>query len=159
VLVPDRQSSALEDTSPARGPGRGIRLFVAAFLGVFLLSGLAGIEAWPLTGWKLYARLRHGDFWGWQVLAVQPDGAERSLDIRHLPVAYHGVNHLLGDFEGLSAEARHAACLGLVEAARVQYPDVVGVAIDHIFGHVAAGPDDPPRPPPRRVRVHQCGGR
>jgi hypothetical protein len=138
------------------GPGRGIRLFVGGFLGLFLLSGLIGVEAWPLTGWKLYARVRHGDFWGWQVLAVEPDGNERSVDIRHAPAAYHGVNYFLGDFEGLSAEEREAACLGLVEAARRQYPDVAGVAIDHILGYVQTGPDDVPRPPSQRIRVHQC---
>ncbi|MCA1842208.1 MAG: hypothetical protein LC792_03275 [Actinobacteria bacterium] len=136
--------------------GRGIRLFVGGFLGLFLIAGLVGVEAWPLTGWKLYARLRHSDFWGWQVLAVERDGSVASLDIRNLPAAYHGVNHLLNDFDALSHDERQAACVGLIEAARLQYPDVTGVAIDHIRGHVPVHPADPPRPPSRRIRIHQC---
>jgi len=90
------------------------------------------------------------------VLALEPDGNVASLDIRRLPVAYHGVNHLLNDFDALSHDERQAACLGLIEAARLQYPDVTGVAIDHIRGHVLVHPGDTPRPPSDRIRVHRC---
>jgi hypothetical protein len=120
------------------------------------LSGLIGVEAWPLTGWKLYARLRHAEFSGWQVLAVGSDGNERVVDIRRTPAAFHGVNHFLNDVERLTDEEREAACLGLIEAARLQYPDVAGVAIDHIVGHVPVHPGDALGPPANRIRIHQC---
>jgi len=139
-----------------RGPGRGIRLFVGAFLGLFLISGLVGLEAWPLTGWKLYSRLRHGEFWGWQVQAVGADGTERSVDLRHLPAAYHGVPYLLNGFGDLAADDREAACSALGVAARTQYADVAGVAVDHVLGRIPVDPEDPPGPPSRRIRVHQC---
>ena len=37
---------------PAPAP-RWARWFVGVFLGLFLLCGVAGFEAWPLTGWRL----------------------------------------------------------------------------------------------------------
>lgn len=153
---PDTVGGVNTELVPESGPGRGVRLFVGCFLGLFLVGGLIGVEAWPLTGWKLYARLRHGEFSGWQVLAVGYDGNERVVDLRHAPAAFHGVNHFLNDVDGLTDEQREAACLGLVEAARRQYPDVAGVAIDHIVGYVLVHPGDPPRPPSQRIRIHQC---
>lgn len=146
------------DTDPHadRGPGRGIRLFVGGFLGVFLIGGLLGLEAWPLTGWKMYARLRHGDFWGWQVRAVAADGVERSVDLRNTPAAYHGVTHFLSGFEGLSADDRDATCRALGEVARAQHPGVAAVAIDHVLGRIPTEPGSPPGPSTRRLRIHQC---
>jgi hypothetical protein len=104
----------------------------------------------------MYARLRHGDFWGWQVLAVGVDGSQRSVDLRHVPAAYHGVNHFLSDFKGLPAEHRQRACLALGQVARAQYTEVAGVAIDHVFGRIPVDPDAPLSPASQRIRVHQC---
>ncbi len=156
LLVPTPDPAASADERPESRPCRGVRLFVAGFLGLFLLSGLIGVEAWPLTGWKMYSRLRHGDFWGWQVLAVEGDGTERHVDLRNAPAAYHGATHLLSDFEGLSSDDRQATCLGLAEAARRQYPDVAAVAVDHVLGRIPVDPDGPPPPPSRRIRVYRC---
>ncbi|MEW6471734.1 MAG: hypothetical protein AB1679_05655 [Actinomycetota bacterium] len=158
VPAPDRASAEDADDaeSDGRGPGRGIRRFVGGFLGLFLLGGLIGVEAWPLTGWKMYARLRHGDFWGWQVRAVGTDGSERSVDLRHAPAAYHGVTHFLSDFEGLPATERQSVCLALGPVARAQHQTVAAVAIDHVLGRIPVDPGGPPSPSTRRVRVHQC---
>jgi hypothetical protein len=117
---------------------------------------LIGVEAWPLTGWKMYARLRHGDFWGWQVRAIAADGSDRHVDLRYGPAAYHGVTHFLSDFEGLSDERRQAACLALGQVARTQYGDVTEVIIDHVRGRIPVDPGEPPAPPSERARVHQC---
>jgi hypothetical protein len=147
---------AIDEDDVARGPGRGIRLFVAAFLGLFLITGLAGVEAWPLTGWKLYSRVVHGDFWGWQVLAVGADGIERPVDLRHGPAAYHGVTYLLNHFDHLTETERQAACAALGVPARAQYGDVAGVAIDHVLGRIPVHRDDPPSAPSERIRIHKC---
>jgi hypothetical protein len=156
LLVPASDHARPDEDEAERGPGRGIRLFVGAFLGLFLITGLVGVEAWPLTGWRLYSRLRHGDFWAWQVLAVGADGIERSVDLGHLPPAYHGVPYLLNDFAGLPVADREGACLALAVAARAQYSGVVGVAVDHVLGRIPVDPEAPPSLPSRRIRVHQC---
>lgn len=104
----------------------------------------------------MYATLRHGDFWGWQVRAVSADGTERSVDLRNAPAAYHGVTHFLSDFERLPENGRRAACLALGEVARAQHPDATGVVIDHVLGRTPREPGSPAVPPQRRLRVHQC---
>jgi hypothetical protein len=90
------------------------------------------------------------------VLALGPGGAERPVEVGGLPPAYHGVIPLLNTLERRPAGERQATCAGLIDAARWQYPDVTGVAVDHVLGHVRTGPHDPPRPPSRRVRVQRC---
>ncbi len=137
------------------GPGRGVRLFVGAFLALFLVSGLIGVEAWPLTGWSLYSRLRHGEGWAWQVLAGGADGTERVVDLQRLPAGYHGVSYFLGGFAGRPPAERESACLGLGAAARTQYPDAIGVAVDRVRYRIRPAPDDAPDPA-GRVRDHEC---
>lgn len=104
----------------------------------------------------MYARLRHGDFWGWQVRALAADGSEHSVDLRNAPAAYHGVTHFLSEFEGLSTDDRQAACVALTEFARTQHGEVAGLAIDHVLGRIPVDPDRPPEPPSQRIRVHRC---
>jgi hypothetical protein len=90
------------------------------------------------------------------VLAVEADGTERSIDLGHLPTAYHGVPYLLNGFDGLEVDDREAACSALGVAARAQYGDVTGVAVDHVLGRIPVVPGGPPSPPARRIRIHQC---
>ncbi len=145
------------DAGAEGGPGRGIRLFVGAFLALFLVSGLIGVEAWPLTGWSLYSRLRHGEGWAWQVLAVGPDGVERAVDLQQLPAAYLGVSYFLGGFAGRPPAEKESTCLALGTAARALYPDTVGVAVDRVRYRIRPDPGAPPDPPGAgRVRNHQC---
>lgn len=87
--------------------------------------------------------------------AVGPDGQERPLDLHRLPAAYSGVPYVLGSFDSLPAEAKASACRGLGEAARVQYPDVAGVVVEHIRYHVSNGAAAP-APAPTRIRSYRC---
>ena len=146
----------MSDDGEVTGPGRGRRLFVGVFLGVFLLSGLIGVEAWPLTGWSLYSRLRHGEQWGWQLLAVGPDGGEQPLELERLPAAFHGVNYFLGGFAGRPADEKESACRALGGAARSQYPHAVELAVDRVRYRIRTDPNRPPGPPTGRVRTYQC---
>ena len=104
----------------------------------------------------MYAALRHGEFWGWQVRAIGADGTERSVDLRNAPAAYHGVTHFLSDFERLPENDRRAACLALGEVARAQRPDAAVVVIDHVLGRRPTEPGSPAVPSQRRLRIHQC---
>ena len=47
-----------ETTRGDERPPRGIRVFVWIFLAAFMICGAAGIEAWPLTGFRLFSHLR-----------------------------------------------------------------------------------------------------
>ncbi|HKZ75754.1 MAG TPA: hypothetical protein VJ259_03740 [Actinomycetota bacterium] len=42
-----------------------IRAVVAVFLSAFLVCGLAGVEAWPLSGFRLFSHLRTDRPEGW----------------------------------------------------------------------------------------------
>ncbi|HEX7147705.1 MAG TPA: hypothetical protein VF512_09355, partial [Actinomycetota bacterium] len=47
---------------------RWARWFVGAYLAVFVVCGVVGLEAWPLTGWRLFADARQARQPGFQAV-------------------------------------------------------------------------------------------
>jgi hypothetical protein len=96
-------SPAGRDTpDPAPAP-RWARWFVAVYLGLFVLCGVAGFEAWPLTGWRLFADARQARQPGFQAVTVDGAGRETPVPFRDLPAGYHGDVQVLRGFAGLAA--------------------------------------------------------
>src|SRR6266511_3523031 len=58
------------------------RRFVWAFLAAFVIAGVFGIEAWPLTGWRLFADARTAKQVSWQGVTVDAAGRARGGDVR-----------------------------------------------------------------------------
>jgi len=94
------------------------RLFVYGFLAVFLYAGAAGVEAWPLTGWKLFSRVRTDHQAGWEAVTVDGAGGERPVIFAALPRGYRGGPHLFDAFRRLSPARIESACRALVAAVR-----------------------------------------
>jgi len=92
------------------GVGAGTRAFVGVFLTAFVACGLFQIEVWPLSGWKLFSRLRTDEVRGWLATAVTADGAERPIPFDTFPAAYRGQLHVLQGFDDLAADARADVC-------------------------------------------------
>ncbi|MDQ4098050.1 MAG: hypothetical protein M3144_09310, partial [Actinomycetota bacterium] len=66
------------------GVSRPVRVFVVCFLGLFLSCGFLGIEAWPLTGFKLFSHVRGDGLPGWEAVSVGGAGRERLIDFASL---------------------------------------------------------------------------
>src|SRR6266511_1677784 len=66
------------------------RRFVWAFLAAFVIAGVFGIEAWPLTGWRLFADARTAKQVSWQGVTVDAAGRERPIPWDDLPVRFRG---------------------------------------------------------------------
>src|SRR5688572_26264809 len=58
---------------------RGARLTVYGLLAAVLWCGVAQIEWWPLTSWKLFSQLRTAESNRWELAGVDDDGSERPL--------------------------------------------------------------------------------
>ncbi|HEX7277908.1 MAG TPA: hypothetical protein VF244_11080 [Acidimicrobiales bacterium] len=85
--------------------GTGTRAFVAVFLTAFVACGLLQVEAWPLSGFQLFSRLRTDQVESWQVTAVTADGAETPIQSAH-----KGRLHVLKGFGDLAPDGRQAVC-------------------------------------------------
>ena len=112
----------------ARAP-RWARRFVAAYLAVFVLCGLAGLEAWPLTGWRLFADARQARQPGWQAVTVDRAGREAPVPFRDLPAGYQGFVQVLKGFPELTTDRQAAVCQAWAEAVRARGGEVAAVRL------------------------------
>lgn len=96
---------------------RWARWFVWSFLAAFAVCGVAGVEAWPLTGFRLFSHLRHEHQNGWQAYAVHPGGREEWLPLSRFPGGYNGFPLVMKSFSSRSPEERVDLCRAWTVAA------------------------------------------
>ncbi|HUQ40612.1 MAG TPA: hypothetical protein VM030_10700 [Acidimicrobiales bacterium] len=129
--------------TPDTPPGTVRRTLVVAFLLAFLVTGAADVEAWPLSGWKLFSRLRTGAPPAWAAVMVDHEGHERAVPFAELPRGYRGALHLLPEFGRPTPPL--GVCKTWLTAVRREAYDATAIRIYR----------DPSR---RRRLVHQCEG-
>ncbi len=120
------------DAPSTTGPPRWVRATILALLGLFFLFGLVGLEAWPLTAWHLFSTTREQSETSWQAYAVTPDGAEHRVVFVELPTAFRHSDRLLSSLPHLPDDEAEAACAGLIEGVRHEYPDLVELRVARV---------------------------
>jgi hypothetical protein len=106
------------------------RWLAVAFLAAFVLCGLFGFEAWPLTGWRLFADARQRVQTGRLAVAVDPAGIERPVPFADLPAGFQGDVQVLRGFDGLTDGQRAAVCDAWAAALRARGWRVAEIRID-----------------------------
>jgi len=79
-------------------------------VGAVAVCGLAGVEAWPLTGWRLFSELRGPVATRYEARALAADGSEAVVPFARLPHSYSGSGPLLEEMAGQRPEQREPAC-------------------------------------------------
>jgi hypothetical protein len=132
----------------------GARLAALAFLAAFVICGLFGFEAWPLTGWRLFADARERVQHGRLAVAVDPAGTERAIPFAELPAGFQGQVQVLRGFDALGDGARAAVCDAWAGALRARGWAVAEIRIDDTVTDVGDRRGQrgaPPRRTPRWV--------
>jgi hypothetical protein len=121
----------MEPTTPQRGQpvARWTRRFVWAFLAAFVIAGLLGLEAWPLTGWRLFADARGARQRSWEAVTVDAAGRQRPIPFADLPVRYQGNVQVLKGFPELGPGEQAAVCRAWADAVRQRGGEVREVRI------------------------------
>jgi hypothetical protein len=86
------------------------RPFVAVFLAAIVICAVATIEAWPLTGWRLFSHLRTDEQSAWSATAVDSRGREHEYPLGRLEMGYRGFIFLMGEFAERSPAERLELC-------------------------------------------------
>jgi hypothetical protein len=83
---------------------------VALLLAAFLTCGVLGIEAWPLSGFRLFSAPRGSTSTGWRLVAIGPDGLDVPVNVSRLGAAYRGFGFVARTFTDLPPAERAATC-------------------------------------------------
>ena len=138
---------------------RWARWFVGVFLALFLVCGVFGLEAWPLTGWRLFADARQARQPGFQAVTVDTHRRETPIPFRDLPVGYRGDVQVLKGFAGLPTARQAAACQAWAQAVRERGGEVAEIRIYQTVTDVSRRVGDRAAPPARTLRFTCRPGR
>jgi hypothetical protein len=128
------------------------RWFVGGFLALFLVCGVAGFEAWPLTGWRLFADARQARQPGFQAVTVDAQGHETPIPFHDLPAGYHGDVQILKGFAALPEARQAAVCQAWAGAVRDRGGEVAEVRIYQTVTDVSRRVGERGAPPQRALR-------
>ena len=116
---------------PASVP-TGARWFVRVFLAAFFICAVFRIEAWPLTGFRLFSSLRTSTGTTWVADTVGADGTETRLWFSDLPRPYQGFHLVTLGFRRLPASQQRAMCTAWLDEARRLRPGVAKIGRAHV---------------------------
>lgn len=131
------------------------RWFVGLFLGLLTVAALADVNAWPMTGWRLFSTLRGPIQPGWEVVVVDGAGVESPLPFDRLPRGYRGALHVLQEFPSLDPGGRASVCEAWAAGARRIGLDVAAVRVHRTRSTVSLG-GHPPTTIVERERAYSC---
>jgi len=122
-------------------------------VGAVAVAGLTGLEAWPLTGWRLFSRRRQPIVMRYEARVVATDGTEAPVPFGALPHAYSGSAPVLARMAGQRPEQREPACAAWAGAtAQVTGRPVVEVRVYRVV-------EDFRTTTTREARAWTCGTR
>lgn len=146
----DADVSDATDTTDA--PPRWARAFSYALITLVLLCGVASIEAWPMSAFKLFSGMRGDTRVSYQIRLVDSDGDESELAFRDLPVAYRNTHIVIPRFSRMSEDERDEYCNAWALQPRERGEDVAFLRIYRFKDHVwPDGPDTVVE------AIHECG--
>lgn len=134
------------------------RPFVAVLLALFVACGVFGIEAWPLTGFRLFSAPRGPVSTGWRLVAVTPAGEEVPVNVSRLGAAYRGFGFVARTFTDLAPADRAATCAAWLRATASIGIPAEALRLVTVEQPVVPRDQHGPLAGPRRTVVATCGG-
>jgi hypothetical protein len=102
------------------------RAFVIAFTVAIAVCGALSIEAWPLTGWRLFSHERHRIAAGWMATSVDAHGAQTPIAFARFPSADRHFLSIMRTYRSLPADEQEAICQAWARLVRRQGASTAG---------------------------------
>jgi hypothetical protein len=147
---------------PAQPPRSGrsapalTRVFVFGFLAAMLICGVFVIEAWPLTGFRLFSHLRYPRLLGWQATTVDRAGRETIIHFAAFPRTYRHLPLIMRTYGGLPQARQEAICQAWAAEVRRHGREVTGVRIYRTVVDLRRHRNRRHQPPARRLLRFTC---
>ena len=130
------------------------RRWVHGFLLVFAVTGVAHLELYPFSGFRLFSEVRTDEREAWQLRAVDAEGEEQPIRLEDLPLGYRQTARLIPGMEHKTDQERDEICDAWAAPLREAGVDVTSVRVYRTVTSVR-----PDGPPPQRALAYECGGR
>lgn len=111
------------------GPSRLVQAFVGLVLLLLVVPGVADVEAWPMTAWRLFSLSRGERQTEWVVEAVSADGSERTVSLEELPLRYRHAAWPMAEVPEAWPEDREELCQALLHATTEVVPELAELRI------------------------------
>ncbi|MEN0129612.1 MAG: hypothetical protein AAGC49_09245 [Brevundimonas sp.] len=117
-----------ETTTDADRQRRLARRVTVGTVVVLLLVAATGLEAWPLTAFRLFSTVRTGTSSGFALVAIAPDGTSAPVSLPQNQV-FRSTTHQYADLAHESPTTQHAKVLAWLDAAGIDPADVAAVEL------------------------------
>jgi hypothetical protein len=99
------------------------RALVVGALALLLAGGLAELEAWPMTAWRLFSEQRTAEQSGWALETIDENGDVTGARLDDLPMGYRLAGWALGELPRSPSPDGTALCRVLLEEIRADRPE------------------------------------
>jgi hypothetical protein len=147
------------DAAPAPSGGRvpsWTRVFVFGYLAAVVICGVFVIEAWPLTGFRLFSHLRYPRQLAWQAATVDRSGRETIIYFGAFPRTYRHLPLIMRTYGALPQARQEAICQAWAAEVRRHGHEVTGVRIYRTVVDLRRHHNRRHRPPARRLLRFTC---
>ncbi len=86
------------------------RVFASALVVAVALCGALSVEAWPLTGWRLFSTERRPIAVGWLATSVDARGRETPIPFERFPAADRHFISVMSTYAAQSPAEQEATC-------------------------------------------------
>ena len=132
------------------------RAFVAIYLIAFCICGVFAIEAWPLTGWRLFSHPRRANLYGWRAYTFDRSGRETRVDFARFPRADRHLPLIMQTYGRLPPRRQDAVCRAWAARMRGFGVQVSGVRIYRTHVNLRLHRYHRHPPPARRTLFYVC---